>query len=89
MCIYLLIFMCLCMYKSVYIYIYIQIQQWKGMNLAARMWAYATLALKDDPLFRRLLDASVARIEDHDTQNLANTSRGSCVLVRGGWAKYS
>jgi len=45
-----------------------------------RMWAYATLALKDDPLFRRLLDASIARIEDHDTQNLANTSRG-----RGGF----
>ena len=31
------------------------------------MWAYATLALKDDPLFQRLLDASIARIEDGRT----------------------
>lgn len=41
------------------------------------MWAYATLALKDDPLFRRLLDSSIVRIEDHDTQNLANTLLGT------------
>ena len=37
------------------------------------MWAFATLAVKDDPLFERLLEASIVRIEDHDTQNLANS----------------
>ena len=46
------------------------------------MWAYATLAVKDDPLFERLLEASIVRIEDHDTQNLANSCWAAAAELR-------
>ena len=52
------------------------------MPSGLRMWAYATLAVKDDPLFERLLEASIVRIEDHDTQNLANSCWAAAAELR-------
>ena len=57
-----------------------EVNTWDPQSLSNMMWAYATLAIKDDPLFRRLLDASIARIKDHDTQNLANTSWATAMV---------
>eukprot|EP00933_Yihiella_yeosuensis_P024929 TRINITY_DN1932_c0_g2_i1.p1 TRINITY_DN1932_c0_g2~~TRINITY_DN1932_c0_g2_i1.p1 ORF type:complete len:775 (+),score=120.41 TRINITY_DN1932_c0_g2_i1:45-2369(+) len=58
----------------------LEVYTWDPQSLSNMMWAYATLALKDDPLFRCLLDASIARIEDHDTQNLANSSWAAAMV---------
>eukprot|EP00971_Amphidinium_carterae_P120643 2390408-Amphidinium_carterae.1 len=54
------------------------------------MWAYATLAIKDDVLFNLLLDASVSRIADHDTQNLANSSWAAAMVVQPeNWEQHT
>lgn len=58
-----------------------ELHTWDPQSLSNMMWAYATLAVKDDFLFKHLLDASVARIEDHDSQNLANTSWAAAMVI--------
>ena len=40
----------------------------------------AQFSVAEDPLFRRLLDASICRILDHDTQNLANSSWATAMV---------